>query len=49
MEITNDKQVFDINLDEMHFENGYMNFKTLEFKPRDRKIHYVTDCIKRNQ
>ena len=32
----------------MHFENGYMNFNTLEFKPRDRAIHYITNCIKRN-
>ena len=47
-ELINEKQVFDINLDEMHFENGYMDFNTLEFKPRDRAVHYITNCIKRN-
>ena len=47
-ELADNKQVFDINLDEMHFENGYMDFKTLEFKPRQRGIHYITNCISRN-
>ncbi len=32
----------------MHFENGYMNFNTLEFKSRDRAVHYITNCIERN-
>ena len=32
----------------MHFENGYMNFKTLEFKKRDRDVHFITNCINRD-
>ena len=47
-EITNNNVVFDINLDEIHFENGFMNLKTKEFKPRDKTLHFVTCCINRN-
>jgi hypothetical protein len=47
-QILNEKLVFDINLEEMHFENGYMNFKTLEFKKRDRDVHFITNCINRD-
>ena len=47
-EITNNDIIFDYNLDEIHFINGYKDLKTLEFKKRDRDIHFVTTCINRN-
>jgi len=47
-DLLNEKIVFDINLDEIHFENGFMNCKTKEFKPRDSAVHFITCCINRN-
>ena len=47
-QISNEKLVFDINLEEMYFENDYMNFKTLKFKKRNRDVHFITNCINRD-
>ena len=41
-QLSNEKLVFDTNLEEMHFQNGYMIFTTLEFKTRDRDVHFIT-------
>lgn len=34
--------------DEIHFKNGYFNFKTNQFLPRVIKKHYITHFINRN-
>lgn len=33
---------------EMHFKNGFIDFRTLEFKPRELKRHYITKVINRD-
>jgi hypothetical protein len=46
--LTNDKIVLNGYLDEMHFNNGYYNLKTKEFKPRDITKHFITQFINRD-
>jgi hypothetical protein len=43
-----DDIVLDVTLNEIHFNNGYMDLKTLEFKQRDLTKHFITRYIKRN-
>jgi hypothetical protein len=39
---------FDVNLCEIHFNNGYMDLNDLKFKKRSVKKHYITEYIKRD-
>lgn len=41
-----DNVIFDKYLDIIHFNNGYYNLETQEFKPRIKHIHYITEYIK---
>ena len=38
----------DLTLDEIHFNNGYMDLKDLVFKQRDLTKHYITKYINRD-
>lgn len=40
--------VFDLNLYEIHFNNGYFDLKTNEFKNRIVNTHYITQYINRD-
>jgi hypothetical protein len=47
-DLENNDIKFDDYICEIHFNNGYMDLKTLEFKPRILHKHYITEVIKRD-
>jgi hypothetical protein len=46
--LTNDDIIFDVTINEIHFNNGYYDLKDQQFKTRDLKKHYVTNYITRD-
>ena len=46
--LRDDKIVLDGYFDEIHFNNGYLNLKTMEFKQRKINKHYITNFIRRD-
>jgi hypothetical protein len=48
VDLCNDNIVFDHSLCEIHFNNGYVNLNTLEFKERVLNEHFITQFIARD-
>jgi hypothetical protein len=46
--LTRKDVVFNVTIGEIHFNNGYMNVVTKEFKERDIKHHVITKYIQRD-
>ena len=44
----NDEIKFDTYFNEIHFNNGFIDLKTLEFKQREQAKHYITKYIERD-
>lgn len=44
-DLTDDKVSFDIYLNQTHFNNGYFDISTNEFKQRVMGTHFITNCI----
>lgn len=43
-----DKYIKNNTLEEIHFNNGYINLRTNKFHLRENGSHYITNCIKRD-
>ena len=48
LNLCNDDIQFDTTLCELHFNNGYIDLKTHEFKQRDIKKHFISKYINRD-
>jgi phage/plasmid-associated DNA primase len=46
--LVNDEIKFDTYFNEIHFNNGFVDLKTLEFKQREQGKHYITKYIERD-
>jgi len=46
--LVNDEIKFDTYFNEIHFNNGFIDLKTLEFKQREQGKHYITKYIERD-
>jgi len=46
--ILTEQIIFNVNIGEMHFKNGYMDLKDLKFKKREVGKHYITKYIERD-